>query len=335
VRPRHVLLLLLGDQLVEPGAPGLVEGVVGALVEGELLALQMQDRADRAVEEVAVVADHQHGVGIFREEVLEPDRALEVEVVGRLVEQQHVGPREEHGGECDAHAPAAGEVGAGSSLSRGVEAEAGEDRRGAGLGGMRLDIGEAHLDLGDAVGVGRGFRFRQQRGAFGIGLEHGVDQARLRRRGLLRHAADPGAAGDLDLAGIGGELAPDQPEERGLAGAVAPDEPDLVAGRDQRRGIVEETLALEREGEVPDREHGRACGPRRGRSQLGGRGEVAAGGRAGRSWERPRQVTSWSETGQGPGAVVGRSTATAKVGVPRPGRTNLVRMSRHGDRGLG
>ena len=124
VGARRVLLLLLRHLLLEPCPAGVVEGVVAALVERQLLPVQVQDRVDRPVQQVAVVADDEHGVRVAREEALEPDRALEVEVVGRLVEQQHVGPREEHRGQRHPHPPAAGEVGAGAPLRRGVEAEA-------------------------------------------------------------------------------------------------------------------------------------------------------------------------------------------------------------------
>ncbi len=251
-----VLLLLLGEELLEAGAAGVLEGVVGALVEGQLLAVEMEDGADRAVEEVAIVADDQHGVGVAGEEGLEPDRALEVEVVGGLVEKKDVRPGEEHGGECDAHPPAAGELGAGTALRLGVEAEAVQDRGGAGLGGMGVDVGEAGVDLGDAVGVAGVLGLGHQCGAFGVGGKHGVEEAVAGRRRLLGDAADAGALGHLDLAAVERGLAADQPEERGLAAAVASDEPDLVPGGDRRRGIVEELLALDREGDVADRQHG-------------------------------------------------------------------------------
>jgi len=40
---------------------------------------------------------------------LEPEHGVQVEVVGRLVEQQHVRRDEERAGEGDAHPPPAGE----------------------------------------------------------------------------------------------------------------------------------------------------------------------------------------------------------------------------------
>ena len=173
-----VLLALLGDELLQPRAAGVLEGVVGALVERELAAVEVQDCADRAVEQVAVVADDQHGVRVAGEEGLEPDRALEVEIVGRLVEQQHVGAGEQHGGQRHPHPPAAGELGAGAGLGRGVEAEARSGSRPArasaewaSMSASRAWISAMRCGSCAVLGLGH------QRGALGVGGEHGVDQA--------------------------------------------------------------------------------------------------------------------------------------------------------------
>ena len=128
----HVLALLLLlpaelDLQRLPFAPLAVEGIVGAAIEDELAVLEMHDRIDGAVEEVAVVADEEHAPRIGGDVALEPERALEVEIVGRLVEEEEVGLGEEHGGERDPHAPAAGEGRARPLLRRLVEAEAGQD----------------------------------------------------------------------------------------------------------------------------------------------------------------------------------------------------------------
>ena len=66
---------------------------------------------DRAVQELTVVADHDRRLWVLAQPRFEPERALEVEVVGRLVQQQEVGFGEKGGGQRHAHAPAAGELG--------------------------------------------------------------------------------------------------------------------------------------------------------------------------------------------------------------------------------
>ncbi len=83
-------VLLLGETEVEREAlvALALEGGVVAAIEGELAAVEMQDRIDRGIQEIAVVADHDHGARIARDVVFEPQGAFEVEIVGGLVEQQ-------------------------------------------------------------------------------------------------------------------------------------------------------------------------------------------------------------------------------------------------------
>ena len=97
--PREALLLLL-----EPG------GVV-PLPRDAVAAVELQDPAGHVVEEVAVVGDRHHRARVLLEEPLQPGHGLGVEVVGRLVEQQHVGPLEEQPAERDAPRLSAGERG--------------------------------------------------------------------------------------------------------------------------------------------------------------------------------------------------------------------------------
>ncbi len=82
---------------LEPLGPQLPERLViaGILDQPSALrgdGLDLDDPADDRVEQVAVVADHQYRAAVLvLEEALEPDPALDIQVVGRLVEQQDVG----------------------------------------------------------------------------------------------------------------------------------------------------------------------------------------------------------------------------------------------------
>ena len=69
--------------------------------------------------------------GIFLQPRLEPERAFEVEIVGRLVEQQQVGLGEQGRGQRHAHAPAAGELRHRPGQVGVGEAEAAQDFGGA------------------------------------------------------------------------------------------------------------------------------------------------------------------------------------------------------------
>jgi hypothetical protein len=155
--PLALGLLLLGALEIERLllAPLASEAGIVAAVKRELAALEVQDVADGAVEQVAVVADHHDGVRIAREIILQPQRPFQVEIVGRLVQQQKIGLGEEERGERDPHAPAAGERRARPLLLFGREAEAGEDRGRARRRRVGIDVGEAGVNLGDVVGVVR------------------------------------------------------------------------------------------------------------------------------------------------------------------------------------
>ena len=56
-----------------------------------MAAVEFEYPLGGVVEEVAVVGDGDDGAGEAHEELLQPFHRLGVEVVGRLVEQQHVG----------------------------------------------------------------------------------------------------------------------------------------------------------------------------------------------------------------------------------------------------
>ena len=204
----HVLalrILLLDHLLVEqqPLAPLPLELRIAAAIERELARLQRQNVPDRVVEQVAVVADDDHGLRIAGEVVLQPQRAFEVEIVGRLVEQQQIGLGKQRRGQRDAHAPAAGEFRAGALLVGGGKAEAGKDRGRARRRRMRADVGKPRLDLGDAVRVVRDFRLGQKRRALAVGLEHDLEQAFRAARRFLRQPADAPARRHLDVAMLG------------------------------------------------------------------------------------------------------------------------------------
>ena len=76
-----------------------------------LAAIELEDPLGDVVEEVAVVGDRDDGAGVVLQEPLEPLDALGIEVVGRLVEQQQVGPRQQQAAQRDAAALAARERG--------------------------------------------------------------------------------------------------------------------------------------------------------------------------------------------------------------------------------
>ena len=256
----HVLALglLLGRHGLEPlhvGAALLEELVVVAGVGHQLALIHMNGRRGHRVQQVTVVADQQNRVGVILEVPLQPDGRLQIEVVGRLVEQEQVGPGEQHAGQRHAHPPAAREVGAGPGLRVGVEAQAGQDLRGARRRRMCLDVGQPGMNLADAHGVGGRLGLGQQGGALRVGGQDGVDQGGGAARGLLSHHADLGAGGHADGSGVRLELAGDELEEGGFPGAVAADQRHAVALRHDRGGAVEQHPSAIAERQVVDVKH--------------------------------------------------------------------------------
>ena len=218
----------------------------------QLAAVEMQDLVDRGVEQVAVMRDDDDGARVVGEMVLEPQRAFEIEIVGRLIQQQEVGCREQRCRQRHAHPPAAGKFRAGALLIRGGEAEAAEDGGGARRRGMGIDIDETGLDFGDPVRIGGGIGFLEQRGALEVGLEHHRDQARRAVRGFLGEAADGPARRDRDAAGFQRQVAANGVEQSGLADAVAAHETDAGTRRNLRRALVNEQAAGDPDRNVCD-----------------------------------------------------------------------------------
>ncbi len=234
-----------------------LEAVVVAGIERQRAVMQVQDMRRHGVEDVAVVADEQQPARPAPEEGLQPEAGLEVEVVGGLVEQEQVRLGEQGPGQRHAHAPAAGEAGERPRLHRGVEAEAVEDRRGARRRRIRRDRGEALVDVRQLAGigglVGRG---GEQARALGVAGEDVLDRGLVAAGRLLRDEADARAAGELDLAAVGLQLARDQREQRRLARAVASHEAHAPSRGQRRGGALEDLVAAKAQRHVGDGQHG-------------------------------------------------------------------------------
>eukprot|EP01132_Coremiostelium_polycephalum_P011819 gene11818-biopygen4574 len=86
------LLLGFGGQTVGLGFQPT--GVV-ALVRDTGATVELEDPASNVVQEVPVVRDRNHGAREVVQEMLQPGDGIGVQVVGRFVEQQHVGGRQQ------------------------------------------------------------------------------------------------------------------------------------------------------------------------------------------------------------------------------------------------
>ena len=142
------------------------------------------------LEEVTVVADDDDGAQPFREHALEPQDAFHVQVVGRLVHQEHIGPGGQRLRDRQALLPAAGQ---------------------------RVDLrapvgktGQAQRSR-DTAGPLALVRSRQRRG------DDLLDEDASRQDRILGHVADANAAADGARAAIWRLETREDFEKRGLA----------------------------------------------------------------------------------------------------------------------
>ena len=238
---------------------GQHEVVVVAGVDLELLVVEVGDVRAHLVQEVAVVADDDHRGVVVVQRPLEPADRVDVEVVGGLVEQQHVGLGEQGLGEQHAQLQPRRHLAHRQVVAPLLDAGVDQDRAGACLGGVAAVLRELALEFGGlhVVGVGR-FRV----GVDPVALLHRVPHLRVALHHHVQHAlvlvgelvlvelAHPHTGLEHDLARAGLEFAAQDLHQRGLAAAVRADQAVAVAVGELDGDVLEERLGFELDGEV-------------------------------------------------------------------------------------
>jgi hypothetical protein len=136
---------------------GFFEGAVVAAVARQLAILEVQRHGGHRVEKLAVVTDHDHRAFVALEPAFQPDQRIEIEVVGRFVEQQEIGRTHQRACQLQAHPPAAGEAVDRIVQFGGLETEAEDQRLGARLRIVRAGVVQGHVGVGQAFAVAVGF----------------------------------------------------------------------------------------------------------------------------------------------------------------------------------
>ncbi len=263
-----VLALLVERPLLRQLALGalLEESLVAGLVGGDGLRLEVEDPVGQACQERAVVADDQDSGVETEEVVLQPAGGLEVEVVGRLVEEEDVGGGHELAGQRDAAPLATAEGGHQLGARRlGVEAEAvkhGIDARSEGVPAVALEaleIAGVAIERGlGRIGAEPGGLFRERclqgeqlREGTGGGLPHPGCLAEV---AMLVHERDaqprfPCNGPPARLGGTG-----EKAEEGGLPGPVPADHAPALATFDGKGGVGKEPGDAELDRQAGHRE---------------------------------------------------------------------------------
>jgi len=180
------------------------------------VALEREDVGRDPVEEPPIVADHDSAAGELLEPVLERAQGVDVEIVGRLVEQQHVTRALDHLRQVDAVALAAGQDADALLLVLALEVEARDVR-------PRVDRLLPDHDRLDALAD--------------LLVKRRVGRERV---AALVDVAELDRVTDLDLAGVRLLEPHDHAEQRGLARAVGPDDPDDAAAGQRERQVVDQ-----------------------------------------------------------------------------------------------
>jgi hypothetical protein len=136
-----VLLLLVRLGLVDLLLiAGLVVCVVVTSVVEELLHAHVDHVGAHAVQEIHGMRDEDQGAGPLLHVLLEPHAGLEIQMGSGVVEQQQRGLNEEGLAKRDTHTPSTGHVLCLLVDGDLVEAETGENERGAGVEGGRVHV---------------------------------------------------------------------------------------------------------------------------------------------------------------------------------------------------
>src|SRR5207237_6254671 len=180
------------------------------------VALEGQDVRGDAIEEPAIVADDDGAAGVVEQRLLERAQRVDVEVVGRLVEQQQVRAFLQELGEMHAIAFAAGERADLALLLRALEVEPGDERA---RGDRPLADHQLVLAAGDLLPHAL-VRTERVAALIDVARLHGLAETQRPRIRLL--------------------LPRDHPEQRRLAGAVRSDHADDAAARQREVQIVHE-----------------------------------------------------------------------------------------------
>ena len=221
--------------LFELGVAPRLEGAEAAVEAVRRAAIDPDRRVGQVGQQAFVVADERDRRAASGEMVLQPLDRDQVEVVGRLVEQQDFGLRAEDPREGRASRFAAGQ---GRRIGGGIEPEFGHHgARGVGV----VVFAQARQDIVQRRGEAGHVGFLRQKGEPGGGLLE--PRAAIRRR-------EPG--GD--------------PHQRRFPRSVPADQRDPVARRNRQLRLLEQGRAAERQADVTQLQEGR-----HGRFPIGGR----------------------------------------------------------------
>ena len=184
------------------------------------------------------MADDHHGGVVVVERAFQPADGVDVEVVGGLIQQQYVRPREQRLRQQHAQLEAGRNFAHRPVVARFVNAGIGEDAAGPGLGIVPAVLGEYTFEFGGlhvvrvrGVGVGiDAVAFLHRGPQLGVPAHDHVEHPIIFIAELvLIQLAQAHAGLQHHVAGAGVEIAAQYLHQRGFAGTVGADEAVAIA----------------------------------------------------------------------------------------------------------
>jgi hypothetical protein len=202
------LFLLLGlRRLLQNHLFGthVFELAVVTAIAHQFAVVDMQGDIGHGIQKLAVMADHHHGAGILFEPGFEPDQGVQIQVVGRFIEQQQVRRAHQRARQLQTHAPATRE--AVHRLLQFSHAETQPQNQGLGprwrivlTRVIQCGIGMCHAHV-IFTGFGLGnFAPGGQQG--GIAFDHKLGRGLRCLRHVLRHLGHTPLAGNRKIATV-------------------------------------------------------------------------------------------------------------------------------------
>jgi len=242
-------------------ALALEAGIVAG-VAFQLALVDMDDHVDHFVEEIAIMRDDQQRAGVAFEPVFKPDDRIQIQMVGRFIEQQQVGRAHQRLRQIQPHAPAAGKTGDRLLHLFQREAQAEQQLFAARVDGIGVGVGQRAVQVADrnAVFGGGGLRFQRCQVCFqaaqgDVAVDRVIQCCAVQRRRFLCDIGDAPFGRVIDFALVGVQFAAQQAEQTGFAGAIGADQADLVAGIEGNVDIFEEGLDAAHQADLLEPNH--------------------------------------------------------------------------------
>lgn len=231
-------------------APAQVVGVIAGPAR-DPAAIDLDDARGQRAQKTTIVGHEQHRAVEAEQQLLQPVDRLDVEVVGRLIQQQHVGCEHECAREQHAPLHAARQVG---EPGLGRQFQSREHAIHAPVQVPALLRVDARLHARERIGmagqlelVAELVELREQCAQFAQRRGHHIEHAaRKSMRHFLREPGHAHAALHAHLAIVGAQFARDQPQQRRLARAVATDDAHAFARLDHEVDLVQQQRTADR-----------------------------------------------------------------------------------------